>query len=102
MSNNASEIDTILDILNIFESAPSARCLVTSIVNGDLTDEQARDIYECSEGTNDTETEKIVRAMSSSELESLKEVLREINLEHKDNEDYDELVDGIDVDAVLK
>ena len=103
MSNNTSKIDAILDVLHIFESAPSARCLVTSIVTGELTHEQAQNIYENSEGENDVETERIVRAMSSSELESLKSALREISLEHKiDNEeDYNEMVDGVDVDAAL-
>jgi hypothetical protein len=61
-------LSTISSFLQTNESAPSAYCLVKSVVDGDFSTEEADAAYERSEGENDTLTQALLDAMTSDQL----------------------------------
>ena len=68
--------------LDDHESAPSALCMVQSVVKGDsLTDEECDSIYNSSEGYCDSKREDLVRILTDEQLNELHEMVLEIMLE---------------------
>lgn len=97
--------EDLLNVVLVFESAPSAHILVKSIQEErELSDEECDDIYNFSEGHNDSETERLIKSMTSTQIESLKETLRQINEEYKvsyTEDEYQDMVGDTDIDSVL-
>lgn len=79
-------------VLESFMSAPGARQYVTSYIR-DLSDSEIDEIYNTSEGANDTETEAAVNALNDEQREAMIRDLIDINMEYKDGcyaDDYEE------------
>lgn len=96
--------DNILEVVMMFNSAPSAHAQVKSIAeNRDLTDDEITEIYEYTEGYNDSETERLLKSMSDVQTATLISELKLINDEHKDmyGDEYDDFVGGADIDSLL-
>lgn len=93
------DVVEIMNVLGVYESAPSAHCLVKSFTSP-LTDSDVEHIYECSEGHNDSETERLLKSMSASKLDEIKAVLKDIAQEVKDNGEYDDDFHG-DVEHII-
>jgi len=97
-------VDRILEVLWIFESAPSAYILARGCTDNPCSDQEARDVYERPEGYNDHGTETVVRSMTPQQLAILVAELLLINNEHRDNDDaeaYEDLVGSTDIESML-
>lgn len=97
--------EELFKVVVTLESAPSAHILVKSIQeNRDLTDDECDDIYNSSMSYNDSETERLIKAMTQDQVESFKDTLRTINEECKEShgdEEYKDLVGDLNIDDIL-
>jgi hypothetical protein len=81
-----SVVEKLKELLQVYESAPSAHIMVKSIA-GPVTDSEVDDIYNSSEGYNDSQVEAILNSMSQDQLNTVISTLKEIDQEHKDYDD---------------
>lgn len=75
--SNPNLIDQIKQFLDSNDSAPGARCFVLQHVR-DLPDAELSQIYEESEGINDTERNSLIDSMTDAQLLELSASLLEI------------------------
>lgn len=100
MSHNNSQVDDseVQEVLNKLwttDSAPGAHCFVKATAeNRILSADEIDEIYNSSEGYNDAATERLVKAMSRDEFESLKSEVEEEYEEYKNSKAYEEDQEG--------
>lgn len=75
--SNPNLIDQIKQFLDNNDSAPGARCFVLQHVR-DVSDAETSQIYELSEGVNDTERNALIDSMTDAQLLELSASLLEI------------------------
>lgn len=90
-----SNIKNILEVLWYFESAPSAYVLARACSSSPCSDAEIDWAYNCSDSI-DSETETVVKSLSSEQLAELKEQLLAIQEERSEDEEIE-----IDVSKLL-
>lgn len=99
--NKVNEVSEIMNVLGVYESSPSAHCLVKSFSTV-LTDSDIDKIYESSEGYNDQQTEQLLKSYTSDKLTEVKNILKEIAQEVKNSGDYEDDLHGCVEDIISK
>lgn len=96
MSHNNSQVDDVevqevLSKLWTTDSAPGAHCFVKATAeNRILSADEIDEIYNSSEGYNDAATERLVKAMSREQFESLKSEVEEEYEEYNNSDSHEE------------